>query len=196
MPEIFYLSLMELKGLTRCFGCGFGYLASPVLSIVDPSTNKGKARAKHLRDLLDSTRGRDFVHRFAVENALSHLERGKRITYASYRVACREAQYACDAMEREQMKRQRARRRDPLAADQVTTRQKRIEAIRDKSHTQDIQERLAVIRRLIDAAKVQRRVVSSIDLLSIAEYSKRDLYGAIALSILYGEALAVQKLSA
>ena len=42
------LSFMELRGLTRYFGCKMEYLSSPILSMIDPTTNKGKVRLKHL----------------------------------------------------------------------------------------------------------------------------------------------------
>lgn len=180
------LSLMELKNLTRCFGCGFGYLASPVLSIVDPATNKGKARTRYLRDLLDSTRGRDFVHRCAVEKTLSHLERGKRITYASYRVACLEARYACDAMEREQMKRQLLRS-GPLSertadVDLAT----RLKLSRKRAQARDENRRLFDIRKAVANVHCGPDIFPNEDLKAIAALAERDKYGAIILAFSYG----------
>ncbi len=51
------LSFTELRGLTRCFGCKMECLFSPVLSMVDPTTNKGMDEVDYISlDYADGTR--------------------------------------------------------------------------------------------------------------------------------------------
>lgn len=184
------LSLMELKGLTRCFGCGFGYLASPVLSIVDPSTNKGKARSRYLRDLLDRTQGRDFVHRFTAEKTLALLERGNRITYASYRVACRDAQYVCESIERERMKKQRTRSGPPPERIAGVDLSPRLKLVRERAQVRNENIRLLEIRKAVAGVHGGPDVFPDEDLKAISALAKRDMCGAIILAFLYGRKTA------
>lgn len=70
------LSFMELRGLTRCFWCKTEYLSSPVLSMVAPTTNKGKIRLKHLKDLEQRTKEMDwFFYRIYSEDVLAQTEK-------------------------------------------------------------------------------------------------------------------------
>lgn len=84
------LSWQELDGLRQGLGCRLGYLGSPVLSMVNPNTNKGKARLHRLRELVRQTDG---MERFSYSNfskdVLPTLESGKPVTYAAYRWACK-----------------------------------------------------------------------------------------------------------
>ena len=111
------LSFMEVRGLTRCFGCKMEYLSSPVLSMVDSTTNKGKTRLKHLKDLEQQTRGMErFFYRIHSEDVLPKLESGKAVTYAAYRWACNNLQDALDSNAHEESGRQRTRTGDlPVA---------------------------------------------------------------------------------
>lgn len=84
------LNFMELRGLTRCFGCEMKYLLSPVLSMVNPTTNKGKVRLNRLKDLKQRTRGMErFLYHLHTGDVLPKLENGKPVTYAAYRWACK-----------------------------------------------------------------------------------------------------------
>lgn len=83
------LSFPELLRLAQCMGVPLGYLAVSELSIIDPATNKGKARRRALADLLKEADGLDFW-KLGTESVLSALDRGDTITYASYRWAVKE----------------------------------------------------------------------------------------------------------
>lgn len=91
------LSRLELRELTRCFGCKVGYLSAPVLQMVDPSTNKGKIRRQFLADLVMQTDGMDrFMYDLKHSDVLEDLKAGRPVTYASYRWACHHLQVVLD----------------------------------------------------------------------------------------------------
>ena len=92
------LSGPELRRLARRWGRGpVGYLAAPVLQIIDSRTNKGKARRRFLSDLLEDTANMadEYTRRY-VDRVLEAMGSGNVITYAQWSAACRElwqAQY-------------------------------------------------------------------------------------------------------
>lgn len=57
-----------------------------------------------------------------------------------------------------------------------------------RSSLRDLENRLSKIRQSVKVADPKIGHVSSKDLLALAEYSKRDLYSAFALAIVYGQA--------
>ena len=71
-------------------GRGPGYLFSPALQIVDPSTNKGKRRRRELLDFMavaEELRGKCPP---VAERAYNALQKGGLVTYAAYWFACYE----------------------------------------------------------------------------------------------------------
>lgn len=104
------LSRDELDGLARHFGCKLDYLAAPVLSMVEPATNKGSGYIQHLKDLLKWTEGMDrYFYRKNSSDVLPKLESGKPVTYAAYRWACKNLQSVLDAQVREEARRRSIR---------------------------------------------------------------------------------------
>lgn len=104
------LSWQELEGLKCCFKCKLDYLISPVLSMVDPSTKKGKVRLWHLRELVRQTEGMDrFFYLTYSSEVLPALESGRSVTYAAYRWACINLQNVLDRKEREAARQQQTR---------------------------------------------------------------------------------------
>lgn len=57
-----------------------------------------------------------------------------------------------------------------------------------RNSLRDLENRLSKIHRSVRVAAPKIGHVSSKDLLALAEYSKRDLYSAFALAIVYGQA--------
>lgn len=80
------LSLRELYRLADHCDWPVGYLTAPELSIIDPATNKGKARRRQLADLLDQAEPLKY-RQWLVDDILACLNAGQAITYASYRWA-------------------------------------------------------------------------------------------------------------
>lgn len=187
------LSFMELRGLTRCFECKMEYLAAPVLSMVAPTTNRGKVRLKHLKDLEQQTKGMDrFFYRIYSGDVLPKLESGKSVTYAAYRWACNNLQDVLDRKAREESRQQRTRTGDlPVAEPRKEVQadlNTRLRMHCKQAETRELERRLVEIRKYADDTK-QESTGSSKDLVALAEYSKRDLYGALLLAIAYGQAL-------
>lgn len=71
--------------------CYVGYMASPVLSMLDCSTNKGRWRLRKLELMLEKARekGITFYDHYipVIDKLLSDMRAGKTIPYAQYRVA-------------------------------------------------------------------------------------------------------------
>lgn len=103
------LSGLELWRLAQYLHVSVGYLTAPVISFVDPATNKGKARRRALADLLKQAAGLDFWQ-WRVEFVLSLLNSGKAVTYASYRWAVKKLTDAIASNQREQHKPRTERR--------------------------------------------------------------------------------------
>lgn len=191
------LSFTELRGLTRCFGCKMEYLSSPALSMVDPTTNKGKVRLKHLKDLEQRTRGMErFFYHIHSEDVLPKLESGKSVTYAAYRWACKNLRDVLDSNAHEELRRQRTRTGDlPIAKarkEVCTDLSTRIQMHRKRDNALKLERRLVEIRKYVDDTKLESTSGGSKDLAALAEYSKRDLYGALLLAIVYGQALGLR----
>lgn len=88
------LSSWEFYQLSRWGRGPVGYLSSPVLQLINPLTNKGKARRRFLSDLLEDTA--DIVRRFEkkyAESVLEDMKSGYVITYARWNYACRELKW-------------------------------------------------------------------------------------------------------
>lgn len=95
------LSFPELLRLARGIGVPLDYLAAPRLSIIDPLTNKGKARRRALADLLKEADGHA-SWQWVYESVLSDLDRGEIITYASYRLSVYDLQEDIERQRRKQ----------------------------------------------------------------------------------------------
>lgn len=188
------LSFMEMRGLTRCFECKMEYLSSPTLSMIDPTTNKGKVRLRHLKDLEQRTKGMDrFFYRIHSEDVLPKLEGGKSVTYAAYRWACKNLQDVLDSNAQREARQQRTRTGDlpavakaqkEVGADLKT----RLQIYRERDKARELERRLSEIRKFVDDTKMEISSGSSKDLLTLATFSRRDLYGALLLAIVYGQA--------
>lgn len=187
----------ELRGLTRCFGCKMEYLTAPVLSMVDPATNKGKARIRYLKDLLRQTEGMDrFFYQLNSNNVLPQLENGKSVTYAAYRWACRNLQEVLDRKAWDEAQQRRTRTEAQPAAKRFPARKAdlatRLRQARERDKAREMESRLAEIRKYVDDAKPEIGCGSSKDLLALAEFAKRDMFGALLLAIVYGQAQGCQ----
>lgn len=79
------IAFPEVQGLAHLFGRKAGFLLAPTLQVVDPATNKGKARRRRLLDLPE---GSDWRCR-ATREALS---RGEAVTYSAWRRAIEDTQ--------------------------------------------------------------------------------------------------------
>ncbi len=82
------LSIVELLGLSRLYGCKAEYLAAPTLQMVDPATNRGKRRLLELRGLMEQAAGLEVVSTHDIGWVRDTLERGDFVTYAAWRQAC------------------------------------------------------------------------------------------------------------
>lgn len=187
------LSFTELRGLAHCFGCQTVYLASPVLSMVDPTTNKGKIRLKHLKDLEQRTRGMErFLYHLHSGDVLSKLESGKSVTYAAYRWACKNLQDVLDDKAQEEARQQRTRTGNlPVAEAQKEVRadlSTRLQMHQKQAEARELESRLAEIRKYVDDTKPKISGGNSKDLLALVEFSRQDLCGALLLAIVYGQA--------
>lgn len=102
------LSAVELFKLARYLGVRAGYLLSPELSMVDPSTNKGKARLRQLLDLMSKAKAidDDLLWWQMIERVRNDLQRGDPVTYASWCWACNNIE---DALERKRRKERKPR---------------------------------------------------------------------------------------
>lgn len=104
------LSVPEMRGLARYLCVNTDYLSAPVLSMIDPATNKGKARLRQLSDLMKRADGLKVDIAWKVERTRDAMERGKPVTYASWRWAVGELQDAIDKHQRVQHKPRSCRR--------------------------------------------------------------------------------------
>jgi len=104
------LSFIEVRGLARLYGCKIPYLTAPVLSVVDPTTNKGKHRRRILEELAKQV-GPLEHEQFRVENLLGAMGRGDIVTYAVYRQTIRLLLDAANRQRWQQHKPRSVRRR-------------------------------------------------------------------------------------
>lgn len=91
------LYCMEFLRLGRYLHVRTSYLAAPVLSTIDPTTNKGKYRLRQLSDLIKLADGAKISSMRRIENIRDAMSRGELVTYASWRWALQEIR---DSMER------------------------------------------------------------------------------------------------
>lgn len=188
------LSFMELRGLTRCFGCKMEYLYSPALSVVDPTTNKGKVRLKHLKALEQRTRGMErFLYHLRSEDVLPKLESGKSVTYAAYRWACRNLQDVLDSKEQERISQQRTRASAlaPTGAPKggQADLHTRLQQARKRTEFQKLDRRLSEIRKCVDDVNPGSPDTLMDDLYALAHLSRLDLHGSLMLAMAYGQVL-------
>lgn len=85
------LSLEELERIADRLGISFRYLSSPVLSLVDPATNKGRYRTAFLREMLKVAYRYNLwgVYLKNAEITLRSLEQGRPVTYAAWSWPCK-----------------------------------------------------------------------------------------------------------
>lgn len=101
------LTLGELFGLCRLFGCRASYLSAPTLQTVDPATNKGKARLRQLSDLLAQVNKLECYPLWMIGRTRNALERGEVVTFAAWRRGCQEIRWE---LGREKSKERRSNR--------------------------------------------------------------------------------------
>jgi len=98
------LEPLEIARIAQRLGVGSPYLRAPVLSMVDPSTNKGKFKARILERLLKQSKeygvrlGQTGVNAWAT---LIEMKRGHPVTYASYAWFTRRLEEELDEYERD-----------------------------------------------------------------------------------------------
>lgn len=195
MEDYGELSWDELKGLKRCFKCKLDYLAAPILSMVDPATNKGKVRLQRLKDLVQQTEGMDrFFYQTYSSDILPKLENGKSVTYAAYRWARNNLQDVLDGIAREESRQRHVRTVDILPAQAPDEIQvdlsTRLQQARKRDNARKLENRLAEIRKCVDDTRLD--TFSGEDLFALADFSQRDLYGALILAFRYGCAVGCQ----
>ena len=80
------LDAKEMFCLARRFGFSFELLASPKMSVVDPSKNRGKVRRHQLAELVRETDGIDSIHviRDLAIELLSEMEQGRPVPYVAW----------------------------------------------------------------------------------------------------------------
>lgn len=192
------LSLGEMGSLKRGFECELDYLTAPVLSMVDPATNKGRVRIQRLKDLLRQTEGMDiFLYRNYSSGVLPKLEGGKPVTFAAYRWACKNLQDVLDSKAREAARQRRIRTGD-LSPTQTreeahTELRTRIQQARERDRVRKLKKRLAEIHEYVESTKMKECYGCSEDLVALADLSRRDLYGSLILAFLYGRAMGYQE---
>jgi len=94
------LTATEMLRLKRLFRCKFEYLSSHVLQLIDPATNKGKAKRRQLAAMYDCAQGLDEPDCWRVERVLEDLRSGRLVTYAAWRQAYQTLQDAGDRASR------------------------------------------------------------------------------------------------
>lgn len=196
------LSWQELEGLKRCFDCKLDYLISPVLSIVDPSTSKGKVRLWHLRELVRQTESMErFSYDTNSKKVLPALESGKVVTYAAYRWACKNLQDVLDSEERKAARQRQIRTGElPTTSPQTEPRpnlEVQLRQVRERARIRAVKARLDAMRKYADSAEHKGSMCDSMtaqNLCDLLEFSKRDLAGALILAARYGRAVGMAEL--
>lgn len=183
------LKAQELSQLARSFGCKPEYLSSPKLSLVDPSTNKGKARLRRLKELVEQTEGMDcFFYRIHSKDVLPALESGQPVTYAAYRWACRSLQDVLNRKARDTA-RQRRTRTAKLPEAKAAGPGVQVQLARANAERRKRTARLAEIREFAAGVKAGEEYAKPVDLLALETLSARDLFSAFVLAIDYGRAI-------
>lgn len=94
------LSIREKWSMARLWQCNPRYLFADTLQVIDPHSKKGKRRLRELTDAMKLVESLDYFRKHHVESVRRMLEGGKMITYAHYRCAMMELQYAvCELQE-------------------------------------------------------------------------------------------------
>lgn len=191
------LSWGELERVKQFFGCEMDYLISPLLSMVDPNTNKGKFRIQFLKDLVRQTEGMDrFIYNINSKNVLPVLEQGKPVTYASYRWACKNLQDALDwQAERETRQRrtrtgniEQAQAKEDPQADLGT----RLQQARESARVRDLKAKLNAMQEYANSLVAEDSENDGLkmrDLYALLDFSKRDMAGSLCLAFGYGRAV-------
>lgn len=183
------LKTQELSRLAQSFGCKPEYLASPELSLVDPSTNKGRARLRRLKELVAQTEGLDcFLYRIHSKDVLPALERGQPVTYAAYRWACRNLQDVLEQRARD-VARQQLTRTTELPEAKTAGLDVQVQLARAKAELRKRTTRLAEIRKFAASVKVGEEYAKAVDLFALETLSAQDLFSAFILAINYGRAI-------
>ena len=183
------LKAQELCRLARSFGCKLEYLSSPELSLVDPSTNKGRARLRRLKELVEQTEGLDcFFYRIHSKDVLPVLESGQPVTYAAYRWACRNLQDVLEQRARDSARQQRIRTAE-LPEVKAAGPGIRVQIARAKEEHRKRTARLAEIRKFAAGVEAGEEYAKPVDLLALETLSARDLFSAFVLAIDYGRAI-------
>lgn len=183
------LKYQELCRLAQSFGCKPEYLASPKLSLVDPSTNKGRVRLRRLKELVEQTEGIDcYVYRIHSKGVLPALENGQPVTYAAYRWACRNLQDVLEQRARDAA-RQQLTRTTELPEAKAASQGIQVQLARANAELRKRTTRLAEIRKFAAEVKAGEEYANPIDLLALETLSARDLFSAFVLAIDYGRAI-------
>lgn len=183
------LKTQELSRLAQSFGCKPEYLASPELSLVDPSTNKGRARLRRLKELVAQTEGLDcFLYRIHSKDVLPALERGQPVTYAAYRWACRNLQDVLEQRARDVARQQRTRTTE-LPEAKTAGLDVQVQLARAKAELRKRTTRLAEIRKFAASVKVGEEYAKAVDLFALETLSAQDLFSVFILAINYGRAI-------
>lgn len=186
------LSFQELIRLAGDFKCKPGYLASPVLSLVDPSTNKGHTQLRRLKELVEQTKGLDcFLYRLHSKDVLPALERSHPVTYAAYRWACQNLQDVLAWRTRDTVRQQRTRSAElPMKNETKTTALGvQVQFARADAEFQKRNARLSEMRKFAAGVKAGVAYAKTVDLYALETLSVRDLFGAFILAIDYGRAI-------
>lgn len=195
------LSWSELEGLKSCFKCKLDYLISPVLSMVDPSTNKGKERLWHLKKLVRQTEGKKrYFYDKDSKNVLPALESGTPVTYAAYRWACKNLQDVLDSEDREAARQQRIRTGELLPAKAQENVQASLGArlwlARERARIRALEARLDTMRKYADSATIRNGAcdfMTAQELCDLTEFSsERGVAEALILAARYGHAIGCQ----
>lgn len=183
------MTAQELRRLAQSFGCKPEYLASPEFSLVDPSTNKGKARLRRLKELVEQTEGLDcFLYRIHSKGVLPALERGQPVTYAAYRWACRSLQDVLDRRTRDVTKQQRTRTAE-LPEAKAASPGIQAQLARANVELRKRTTRLTEMRKFAAGVKAGETYAKTADLFALETLSARDLFSAFVLAIDYGRAI-------
>ncbi len=189
MVDNWELDTQELHRLAQDFRCKPEYLSSPKLSLVDPSTNKGKARLRRLKELVEQTEGLDcFLYRIHSKGVLPALESGQPVTYAAYRWACRNLQDVLEQRARDAARQQRTRTTE-LPEAKAASQGIQVQLARANAELRKRTTRLAEIRKFAAGVKAGEEYAKPIDLLALGTLSVRDLFSAFVLAIDYGRAI-------
>ena len=189
------LNIKELSRLTRFFGCKRSYLLSPALSLVDPSTNKGRVRIHRLKELVKKAAGLDcFLYNLHYKSVLPTLESGQPVTYATYRWACNSLQSVLDRQEMDEATKQRIRTsglpaRPEKKPDASVPLASKLKEAREKAQNRKLAARLIEITMFAADVTDGKKVYTTEDLSALKSMARLNLFDALVLAIDYGCAI-------